>query len=352
MTLTELSYYSRKLLPFVIIFSIVFMAFFYMIKLLFVYLGGTKKAGVYTNTAFGKIKKPFVKDASSSASFSFTLDTVEGEPVTATDAAKIFFLPPSATRFGYREKIYLMAKVFGFNTEFVKHKLVDKEANFSDLYQNLNIDITNFNFSYKYKFEKNPGLFTNTTIPEKSVAENKAIDFLKSVSRYPDELSKGKLNTIFLSYNPQTDEFSVSKRPQEANMIEVDFYRPDIEGTPQNIPIVSPKYFNSQNYVLMVFQDKDYKILKAQVRFFEKSNEQVGVYPLKDGNLAWSQLKKGKGIVAQTPKNQGPIIIKKMFMGYLDPDIYQDYLAPVYVFLGENNFVSYIPAVKDDYLED
>lgn len=352
MTLTELSYYSRKLLPFVLIFFIVFLTFFYMIKLLFVYLGGTKKMGIYTNTVFGKIKKPFVKDTSSSARFSFTLDTVEGEPVTATDSAKIFFLPPSAARFGYREKIYLMAKAFSFNTEFVKHKLVDKEGSFSDLNQSLSIDITNFNFTYKYKFEKKPDLFINATIPGKTVAENKAVDFLKMVGRYPDELAKGKLNTIFLNYNPQTDELNVSKRPQEANIVEVDLYRPDIDAVPQTIPIVAPKYFTSQNYVVMVFQGKDYKILKSQIRFFEKSDEQVGVYPLKDGNLAWSQLKEGKGIVVQTPKNEGPIVVKKMFMGYLDPDVYQDYLAPVYVFLGENNFVSYVSAVKDEYLSE
>ncbi len=52
------------------------------------------------------------------------------------------------------------------------------------------------------------------------------------------------------------------------------------------------------------------------------------------------------------PKNKTSIKIKKMFFAYFDPDIYQSYLQPVYVFLGENNFVGYVPAVSADYLTD
>jgi hypothetical protein len=32
--------------------------------------------------------------------------------------------------------------------------------------------------------------------------KNKAIDFLKEVGRYPDELSKGKNQIIYLKYHP------------------------------------------------------------------------------------------------------------------------------------------------------
>jgi hypothetical protein len=40
-----------------------------------------------------------------------------------------------------------------------------------------------------------------------------------------------------------------------------------------------------------------------------------------------------------------------MFLGYYDPDIYQKYLQPVYVFLGNNGFVAYVPAIKEEYVE-
>jgi hypothetical protein len=100
------------------------------------------------------------------------------------------------------------------------------------------------------------------------------------------------------------------------------------------------------------YPDGSSKILRAQVKFFEKSDEQVGIYPIRAGTDAYEFLQKGFGVVVNNPTNSKQVTIKKMFMGYLDPDIYQDYLQPVYVFLGDNNFVSYVPAITSEYLSE
>lgn len=348
MTLTELSFYSRRLLPFIILFFLVFLIFFYAIKLFFIYLSTLQPEKIYTNPIFGEIKKPFIKEGSGSAGFNFTLDTIEGEPITASKSAKVYFLPPTATRFGYREKIYLMAKTFGFDTALVKHRLIGKEATFTDQKQKLTIDITNFNFRYDYDFDKEAELFTKTLIPSKKEIENKAIDFLKTVERYPDELSRGKININLMQYDPGRKSFAVVNRSVDANVAEVDFYRPEIEG----VTVVTPGFPSSQNYVLIVFFESGFRVLRAQVKFFEKSEEQVGVYPLKEGAVVWEKLKAGEGRVITTPTSSREIVIKNMFLAYFDPDVYQDYLQPVYVFLGEPNFVAYVPAVTDEYLRE
>ncbi|MCX7881574.1 MAG: hypothetical protein N2482_03665 [Patescibacteria group bacterium] len=348
MTLTELSYYSRKLMPFIIFFFLVFLIFFYSIKLFLLYLNLNKPQVIYTNPVFGKIKKPEIKEASKSAGLNFVLDNIEGQPITATESAKVYFLPSSTTKFGYREKIYLIAKNLDFDTEKIKHRLEGNEAIFSDEKKNLSIDITNFNFTYRYQFEKEEGIFQDTIIPGKEEIENKARDFFKGVGRYPEELFLGNSNLIYLNFNPALKTISVVEKPQEANLIEIDFYRPDIS----EAVMVSPNFFNSQNYLVMVFHQEGFKILRAQIRFFEKSEEQVGIYPLKTGDEAWGELKGGEGLVINIKEGQKDIIIKKMFLGYLDPDFYQEYLQPVYVFLGENNFVAYVPAIANQYLSD
>lgn len=345
MTLTELSYNLRRLLPFAIIFLLILFILFYLFKLFFLYLDFNRPKKILTNTVFGKIKKPVVQKEIN-GQFSYTLDTVEGEPVSASESAKVYLIPPGNTRFGYREKIYLMAKNLGFNTTAVKHKLVGKEASFADNKQQLTIDVTNYNFSYQYQMATNESFLMNTVVPERSEIENKAIDFLKNIGRYPSELSQGKTNLIYLSYDAPTKTVSIVSQPSFANMIEVDFYRPDID----IFPIVSPSYFNSQNYLVMVFQESGFKVVKAQVKFFEKSDQEVGVYPIKSGTVAWEELKNGQGTIVSAPTDKTSIKIKKMFFAYFDPDIYQDYLQPVYVFLGENNFVGYVSAVTNEYL--
>lgn len=348
MTLTELSYYSRKFAPFALLFFLILLIFYYLIKVLFLTLTPPKPKSLYINPIFGKIKKPLIKDFTSSSNLKFRIDTIEGKPITATESAKVFFLPSATTRFGYREKIYLFAKTLGFDTEVVKHKLEGKEAVFNDETQSLRVDITNFNFTYEYNFENEPQIFENTVWPQKRESEDKAVNFLKAVGRYPTELAQGKTNAIFISYNPEAKQMRLLESNADANMVEVDFYRPD-QG---QYPVVSPKYFNSQNYVMMVFYQSDFKIIKAQIKFYEKSDAQIGTYPIKTGDSAWEVLNSARGLVIQNQLDSKDIVIKKMFLGYLDQDIYQEYLQPVYVFLGENNFVAYVPAITDDYFAD
>jgi len=58
----------------------------------------------------------------------------------------------------------------------------------------------------------------------------------------------------------------------------------------------------------------------------------------------------GKGKVVAATKGVKKVTIKKMFISYFDPDVYQSFLQPVYVFLGDNDFVGYVPAISNQYL--
>lgn len=343
MSLTELSYYFRKFLPYVILSCLVFLIFFYSIKLTLIYIESNKTIPVYTNPIFGNVSQPEIPNSSSSAGFKFTLDTIEGQPITATDTAKVYFMPQNNPRFGYSEKIYLIAKSFGFNTEVVKHQLTGKIATFSDKEKTLTIDISNFNFKFDRKV--NNELFTSSqlTIPVRTVIENKAIDFLKKIGRYPDELAKGTTNIIYLKYNPINQNFVNVEKSSQAQLVEIDFGRPDID----TFKVVTPKFFTSQNYVIMLFQGEEFQIIKSQIAFFEKSEEQVGTYLVKTGEEAWSELNSGMGYIVAGTQGQKDVLIKSMELRYFDPDIYQNYLQPVYVFLGEGNFAAYVSAIKN-----
>lgn len=346
MNLTEVSYYFRKFLPFVLLFLIILLIFYYLLKLVLFFLSGPPPQTLYTDPIFGKISKPIINNASPSANLNFTIDTIEGKPISATDSAKVYFLPEASTRFGYREKVYLMAKTFGFDTNVVNYQLNGKFASFKDPNQTLDVDITNFNFDYEYKLANNPQVLSNSTVPNAFDSLNTATNFLKTIGRYPDELAQGKTNTIFLHYDPTQNKTTILQNSDNANMVEVDFYRPDQD----QFSVVTPSFFNSQNYVMLIFYGSDYKVIKSQVKFFEKSDAQIGTYPLKSGDAVWSELMKGSGLVVQNPNGIHDVVIKQMFLGYFDPDVYQPYLEPVYVFLGLNNFVAYVPAVSSAYL--
>ncbi len=346
MTLTEVSYYARKYLPHAILAAIIGLIVYYSIQI-FTLLYKSEKKEVFTDTTFGLISKPFIKDASSSAGIKFSLDTIEGTPVTATAAARVFFLPPAPAKFGYRESAFLMAQNLGFDVQSAKYRLVNKQAIFEDEKQKLTVDIGNFNFNYRYDFEKEPELFDSFTIPTSETAESSTLGFLQNVGRYPQELVAAEIQPIYFFYDPDEKNLKQVSRNTDANLVEIDFFRPKVDG----YPIVTSKFPNSQNYVLGYYNaDEEFKVLKAQIAFFEKSEEQVGIYPLKTGKQAYEALQKGGGLVlSNAPKNYA-VVVKKMFLAYFDPDVYQDYLQPVYVFIGEANFVAFVPAVSDEFL--
>jgi len=257
MTLTELSYQIRKLMPFFILFILIFLIIFYSFKLFFIYLEANKPKSIITPSLFGKINPPEIKEATNSANFTFILDTVEGRPVTTTDSAKVYFLPKPTTRFGYREKIYLMAKTLGFDTEQTKYRLVNDTAIFDDGKQSLSINISNFNFKYDGKPNPSSLALDPSFIPSKKEIENKATDFLRKIGRYPDELATGTINIIYLKYNPGLDTYVNVENRSEANLVEVDFYR----SNPDGISVATPRFFNSQNYVIMLFTASGYEVV-------------------------------------------------------------------------------------------
>lgn len=347
MTLTEFSYYFRRSLPIIIIGFLTFMGFFFILRLI-LFRPASPPPVVY-DIKFGKL--PAIKPAHSIDSppeISVTLDNIEGRPVTSTTSAKIFFIPEKNTRFGYLQNSYLMAKGVGFDTEVTKHTIEgDTNVVFDDGKKKLTVDIRDFNFSYKYNYEVNPLLFVGTQIPDETTVVAQATDFLRLLGKYPTELSTGTEHVIYLHFNPENNELEVVKNSQDANVVEVDFFRPDIDG----YPIVSPKYFNAQNYVVMVFKGSESKIIKAQIKFFDKDALNYGVYPIKTGDQAWKELQEKKGFIVSPGGNSYPITIRQMFLGYYDPDEYQQYLQPVYVFLGDNNFAAYVPAISSEHTQ-
>ncbi len=350
MTLTEVSYFSRKFAPFGVLLLVIILIFFYTIKLVFMFAQLNQPKVLDIDTVFNQISAPQFPEATPSSRFTYIIDTVEGEPITSTETAKIFFLPKAKFQFGYKEKISIMAKKLGFEGVGLDYRLAQNntEAIFSDSKRKLRIDINNFNFKFDQDITRSPELFEVNGTPIKEEAQNRAIDFLKSFDRHPDDLAKGTMKVIFLQYDKVSSQTAVIGDNHGANMVEVDFYRAEIDQS----PIVSPTFFNSQNYVTMVHTGQDYKVVSSQIQFFEKSEEQFGIYPVIDGKTAFEKLATGSGyIVAGATSTQKQIPITDMFVAYYDPNVYQEYLQPVYVFMNPKlNFVGYVPAVTDEYL--
>lgn len=347
MTLTELSYYLRKALPLILIFTLFLFIFYYSIKLIFLLSQKPIERTTYINPIFDKIDRPYFKEATLSANLSFVLDTIEGKPITATDTAKVFFIPEPQSRLNYRTRLFLMAKQFGFDTNLTKYELKGDEAVFIEGNKDLRINIKNFNFSYKYDFSSEEEAFSSYSLPSESEIENRAIDFLKSVDRYPDSLTKGRAKIIYFNYSPESNLIEPTENKNKANVAEIDFYSQPID----NLEVVYENFLSSPNHLIVTFNEREIKILKARISYFEKMEDQYGIYPLKTGEEAYEELVNGKGWIVSNLAKGNKITLTKMFLAYYEPSFYQPYFQPVYVFVGKDDFVAYVAAIKNDYLK-
>ncbi len=346
MTLTELSYYTRKAVPLAVIGILGLLIAYFTIKII---LEAPVDPGPVTpsyNTTFGPLEPIKIASAKPSSEYKFTFDTIEGVPVSVAESAKIYFIPETNRQIGYTIKTNTMAEALGFNIASSPGQVEFPYITYEDQKRKLKVDITRYNYEYQYTLGEDDAFLQNlTTVPSPSTITGHATDFVKSVGRYPDELARGKPNIVFWKFDPVERKINISESPKEANMAEVDFYRGDIN----EFPSVTSNYFNSKNYVLILYHTTGMQIVKAQINFFETAADQEGTYPLKSAETAWKQVLEGKGIVVSSDPDVKDVTIKEMFMAYYDPDEYMPYLQPVYVFLGGrgSSFAAYVPAVDD-----
>jgi len=354
MTLTEVNYYSRRFAPVLVIVLLVLLILFFGVKLLFTYLSSQKVTTTTTSAlvsydpVFDKIKPTLTEDIEKSDQYTFVLDTLDGTPnfEEATSAAEVYFLPQKTASFGFLTKIYLMAKAAGFDTDITQHRLDDKMAIFNDGKNKLTIDIKTFNYTYSYTITHDDNVTPPTLPVAETILFNEAATYMSAMGRYPEELARGERNIKYMRLDPETNEIIPLKSSESANIVEVDFFLPDKNG----LPVVSSSYYNSQHYVMFLIGENKTKVIKAQVQYFDRSEDQIGLYPLRSAQQAWEDLKKGKGVVVSSQAKLGEIKVQKVFLAYYDPAVYQEYVQPVYVFLGNNEFVAYVSAVRDDYL--
>ncbi|MFS8159376.1 MAG: hypothetical protein ACMG6E_04025, partial [Candidatus Roizmanbacteria bacterium] len=201
---------------------------------------------------------------------------------------------------------------------------------------------------FKRIYQQSPVLFETSKLPNESTIIEEAKAFLQQMGRYPQDIAKGTAHIVYMQYDVQGETFTVVQNPKKANVVEIDFFRPDVD----LISVVSPKYFTSQNFVAFTFPGEKPEIIKASVQFFDQDTQNTAMYPVKTGDQAWEDLKSKKGVIIANQNPSSTIKVTKMLFAYLDPDMYQPYLQPVYVFLGDNNFVAYVSAVPDEDLAD
>ena len=86
--------------------------------------------------------------------------------------------------------------------------------------------------------------------------------------------------------------------------------------------------------------------------FYQKILDESSTYPIISAKDAYEKLAKGDAYIASHSGNDLNILIKRVYLGFYAEGHSQDYLTPVVIFEGNNDFIAYVPAVKDEWINN
>lgn len=280
--------------------------------------------------SFGKLF-PIPFPNQSKENIIYSLDTVSGFLPNFGDRAKVYkkvMAPPTLLAFDKaKEKVGRL----GFNPNGIKiSEDVYQWTDQSSLQRRITMNIFSSDFTLSSIYLTLPSL-QNFSNEEEAIVIRTARSFLEDMSSSQLDFDEEKTKVTKIS---------------DAKIIKVDFFQKDIEG----LPIYYEKGISSTINV-SVAKDNGLKIVEAHYSN-SKISQESSTYAIKSSLQAFEELKKGRGYVAYKPEGIVEITIEKVLLGYYIGDDHQDFLLPIYIFLGDNDFTAYVSAVRDQWISN
>lgn len=356
MTLSELSYNVRIYGKVVGIFFVVVVFFYTIIVLVLASSKRNPNSAVANglNPKFGSIQKVVFEEPLQTEKLTFVLDTIDGAYPSATDSASVYYVQLPDITLVYLKRVEQIAKNFGFDVKKKQYERIDDAwVKYEDDTAILNINTRAFHYYYTLKqTNKLKELLSASSSADIATAQdtltNRATSALSDQDSYPENIATGKKNVVYLRYDYGTLSWIPAQDSEVPQAVRIDYFRQDAQ-----LPFVSPRFFSSQNYVILAPVETEGETVEMSYKNFTAIDDGGSLYPLISPEEAWQKLEAGKVTTVSLAKPYTlPIKIRDFYLAYYDPESYQEYIQPVFVFLGSDNYVGYTPAVKDEYLLD
>jgi hypothetical protein len=271
---------------------------------------------------------------------SYSLELPTGEYPEFGDRAKVFLMTKASPSLLDDQSTKTVAASLGFVFEPEVLDATTYRFNRSQpLNLTLEIDTQTKRFSMTSDFLSRPELITDPNLP----SESQSVSLVKAVLSSADLLAADMATpagevTYLKAVGPELApavsfsdasfaEVSLKRAPIDG---EFEFYSPD--GKAPISAILSGALKNKDSLVSLIY------------RYQSIAYDQVETYPLRSPNAAWKLLQAGEGYIANKGLEE-TAIIRRIVLGYFENYQDQDYMQPVYVFIGDDGFLGYIPAL-------
>lgn len=298
------------------------------------------------DASFGKLSAiPFPNQTKEN--LTYTLDTLSGFLPNFSDRAKVYKITPVPPTLLGLNKTRQKVSAIGFSSNGVQ--IAEDTYQWTDqsdsLQRTITMNIFSSDFSLSSPYLVTPSLLTFSTPDEINNTINIAKSFLSGMSLSPQDLDESKTKTT--SYSITGSALVPASKISDTKIVEIDFFQKDTD----SLPIYYDKGISSTISFLIGKDNNGLKVVTA--RFFHKDiSKTSSTYAIKTASQAFSELQEGKAYIAYKPNNTVEFTIKNVFLAYYIGENQQDFLMPVVVFQGSDNFVAYVSAIQDVWINN
>lgn len=295
------------------------------------------------DTKFGVLLLPdFPKSNVSSSNFSYSLDTTTGGlPKIGIDPGfekiiRVYFVTQTFATFLSPEKSQSLAQKFDIinSPEIIS----ETKYKFTDQDKSLIINLDNGNFLYS-----NEATISATENPDddkKLISEFK--QFLANLDLLKDDLKNSRTKITLLRTSGRG--FVPTNVKAEVQAVQISLWPDSID----NKLIFTPDFNKALiNAIVIKEASKLDSYLSLDFVYYPIDTTTFATYPTKTPEVAFDDLKKGKGVVIVEPDNP-QVSITAVSLGYYLSENYTPYLLPIFIFEGPN-FVAYVPAINEQF---
>ena len=349
-TLTNATYFGRLFLQYGLVVIVSLLA-------LRVFLGAAYSFWKATHpdppppptVGFGALPKiAFPKQSDSQKPKSYRLELATADFPQFSDRAQVFFMPKSTLSLLSDQKGRELASRYGFTGE---PQLLDQRtyrwSKTGVLDSTFTLDVQANTFELKTNYQNHPELLTSRSqLPENFEAISQFKSFLNLGGVLLPDMATSSGQVSYLK------SFGADLSPADS-LSDADFLRIDLDRN----PIDGLYKFYGQDgksgaasAILSGFAGENNGIVEASFKAHNVDYGQVHTYPIRSVKIAWKIMQAGEGYVADKGKSS-EAVIRSVSLGYFEPWDEQEYIQPIYVFVGDGGFVGYVPAVDPAYIQ-
>jgi len=292
--------------------------------------------------AFGKLNPQLFPKSVTNKKLTYKINTLTGYLPVLTGQVKVFKIQTFAPDLLSLSNASAKVDGAGFKSNpsqisDINYQWTNTDA--TGLAQSINMNIVTNNFILSSDFLSTPSVLSGP-LPSQTDSVKIATTYLSKINTFPTNIDTSKTKTSL--FTTQNKTLVPATSFAAATAVRVDFFQADIN----NLPVVYEQPYLSNINVLV---GPSGEILQAQY-FYQTPDSQPATYPIKTSAQAYQDLQNGIAYIASYGGSSSTVSITDASLAYYISSQSQNFLMPVIVFTGSDNFTAYVPAVTDEWI--